>query len=143
MITLTCTVSFLQTLTSVPAALTTATVHLLHVQTQWDPLVVHVTVLPAEMAELAIYHQVIIRQILSEDVHSLNPYLHSLEAHYPGGGGLSKFLLGMCRWLLRASTPLPYIVYSVTNYRTYPSHFWAKKYVIFSIPSQSLSIFMN
>ena len=33
--------------------------HLRHVQTQWDLLVVHVTVLPAGMAELAIYHQVI------------------------------------------------------------------------------------
>ena len=39
--------------------LITATAHLRHVQTQWDLLVVHVTVLPAEMAELAIYHQVI------------------------------------------------------------------------------------
>ena len=54
MITLTCNVPFLQTLTSAPAVLTTAIVHLLHVQTQWDPLVVHVTILTLEMAELAI-----------------------------------------------------------------------------------------
>ena len=59
MITLTCIVPFVQILTSAPAVLTAATVHLLHVQTQWDPLVVHVTVLLAEMAEFAIYHQVI------------------------------------------------------------------------------------
>ena len=39
--------------------LTTATVHLLHVQTQWDPLVVHVAVLTSEMAKLAlIFHTV-------------------------------------------------------------------------------------
>ena len=37
----------------------TVTVHVLYVQTQWDPLTVHVTVLTLEMAELAIYHQVI------------------------------------------------------------------------------------
>ena len=37
----------------------TVTVHVLYVQTQWDPLIVHVTVLTLEMAELAIYHQVI------------------------------------------------------------------------------------
>ena len=36
----------------------TVTVHVLYVQTQWDPLIVHVTVLTLEMAELAIYHQV-------------------------------------------------------------------------------------
>ncbi|CAH3186612.1 unnamed protein product, partial [Porites evermanni] len=42
-----------------PAVLTTATAHLLHVKTQWDLLVVHVTILTLEMAELAIYHQVI------------------------------------------------------------------------------------
>ena len=59
MITLTGIVPFLYTLTSAPAVLTTATVHLLHVETQWDSLVVDVTVLPAEMAELVIYHQVI------------------------------------------------------------------------------------
>ena len=54
MITLTCIVPFVQILTSAPAVLTAATVHLLHVQTQWDPLVVHVTILTLEMAELAI-----------------------------------------------------------------------------------------
>ena len=60
MITLTCIVPFVQILTSAPAELTTATVHLLHVQTQRDPLVVHVTILTVEMAELAIYwYQVI------------------------------------------------------------------------------------
>ena len=36
----------------------TVTVHLLLVPTQWDPLVVRVIILPAEMAELAIYLQV-------------------------------------------------------------------------------------
>ena len=36
----------------------TVTVHLLLVPTQRDPLVVHVIILPAEMAELAIYLQV-------------------------------------------------------------------------------------
>ena len=46
-------------MTSVLAVLMTVTVHVLHVQTQWDPLIVHVTVLTLEMAELAIYHQVI------------------------------------------------------------------------------------
>ena len=51
--------SFVQILTNAPAVLTTATVHSLHVQTQWDPSVARVTVLTAEMAELAIYHQVI------------------------------------------------------------------------------------
>ena len=65
MITLTCIVPFVQILTSAPAVLTAATVHLLHVQTQWDPLVVHVTVLTVEMVELAIYcNQVINRRIL-------------------------------------------------------------------------------
>ena len=48
----------LQILTSAPAVLMTVTVHLLLVPTQWDPLVVHVIILPAEMAELAIYLQV-------------------------------------------------------------------------------------
>ena len=39
----------------------TATVHVLHVQTQQDPSVVHVTVLTLEMEKLAIlYQQVII-----------------------------------------------------------------------------------
>ena len=96
-------------MTSAPAVATTATVHLLHVQTQRDPLVVHVTVLTSEMAEVAIYHQVIIRRILPGDVYSLDPHLHSLEAHYSGGGGresLSRFLLGMCRWPLGAATLL-------------------------------------
>ena len=41
---------------SAPAVPTTATVHLLHVQTQRDLLVVHVAVLTSEMAEVAIYH---------------------------------------------------------------------------------------
>ena len=81
MITLTCIVPFLQTLTSAPAVLTTATVHLLHVQTQWDPLVVHVAVLTSEMAKLAlIFHTVIIITKNQECVYSLDPYLHSLEA---------------------------------------------------------------
>ncbi|CAH3168899.1 unnamed protein product, partial [Porites evermanni] len=44
--------------TSVLAVLMTVTVHLLLVPTQWDPLVVRVIILPAEMAELAIYLQV-------------------------------------------------------------------------------------
>ena len=48
----------LQILTSALAVLMTVTVHLLLVPTQWDPLVVHVIILPAEMAELAIYLQV-------------------------------------------------------------------------------------
>ena len=48
----------LQILTSAPAVLMTVTVHLLLVPTQRDPLVVHVIILPAEMAELAIYLQV-------------------------------------------------------------------------------------
>ena len=93
-------------MTSAPAVPTTATVHLLHVQTQRDPLVVHVTVLTSEMAEVAIYHQVIIPRILRGDVHSLNPFLRSLEVHYSGEGYLSRFLLGMCRWPLRAVMPL-------------------------------------
>ena len=38
------------------------------------------------MAEVAIYHQVIIRRILREDVHLLDPYLHSFE----GGGGVGE-----------------------------------------------------
>ena len=50
---------YFQILTSVLAVLMTVTVHVLYVQTQWDPLIVHVTVLTLEMAELAIYHQVI------------------------------------------------------------------------------------
>ena len=41
--------------------LTTAIVHLLHVETQWDPLVVHVTILTVEMAELAIYCNQVIK----------------------------------------------------------------------------------
>ena len=45
-------------MTSAPAVLMTVTVHLLLVPTQWDPLVVRVIILPAEMAELAIYLQV-------------------------------------------------------------------------------------
>ena len=40
-----------------------------------------------------------------------------------GRGYLGKFLLGMCRWPLRA--PYPIIVYSsVANYRPHLSHFW-------------------
>ena len=50
---------YFQILTSVLAVLMTVTVHVLYVQTQWDHLIVHVTVLTSEMAELAIYHQVI------------------------------------------------------------------------------------
>ena len=50
---------YFQILTSVLAVLMTVTVHVLYVQIQWDPLIVHVTVLTLEMAELAIYHQVI------------------------------------------------------------------------------------
>ena len=50
---------YFQILTSVLAVLMTVTVHVLFVQTQLDPLIVHVTVLTLEMAELAIYHQVI------------------------------------------------------------------------------------
>ena len=44
----------------------------------------------------------------------------------PGGEYLDEFLLGMCRWCLRAL--YPFIVYSVANkkyYRCYLSHFWA------------------
>ena len=108
MITLTFIVPFLQILTSAPAVPTTATVHLLHVQTQWDPLVVHVTVLPAEMAELAIYHQVIIRRILPGDVHSIDPYLHSLEAHYFGGNDSVNFC-----WVCAAGLSEPLPLYSL------------------------------
>ena len=50
---------YFQILTSVLAVLMTVTVRVLHVQTQWDPLIVHVTVLTLEMAELATYHQVV------------------------------------------------------------------------------------
>ena len=50
---------YFQILTSVLAVLMIVTVHVPYVQTQWDPLIVHVTVLTLEMAELAIYHQVI------------------------------------------------------------------------------------
>ena len=108
-------VPFVQILTSAPAVPTTATVHLPHVQTQWDPLVVHVTVLTLEMAEVAIYHQVIIRQILWEDVHSLDHQSRPLFTLVrgtlsPGGGGLSKIVLSMCRWLLRAPTHLQSIL---------------------------------
>ena len=42
----------------------TVTVHVLRVQTQKDPLIVHVTVLTLETAELAIYHQVIRKKIM-------------------------------------------------------------------------------
>ena len=49
---------YFQILTSVLAVLMTVAVHVVYVQTQWDPLIVHVTVLTLEMAELAIYHQV-------------------------------------------------------------------------------------
>ena len=50
---------------SAPAVPTTATVHLLHVQTQRDLLVVHVAVLTSEMAKLAsIFHTVINHQEL-------------------------------------------------------------------------------
>ena len=60
--------------------LTTATVHLLHVQTQWDPLVVHVAVLTSEMAKLAlIFHTVNNHQQLGRCPFT-SPYLHSLEA---------------------------------------------------------------
>ena len=38
----------------------TATVHVLHVQTQWDPSVVHVTILTLEMEGLAIFYQQVI-----------------------------------------------------------------------------------
>ena len=50
---------YFQILTSVLVVLMTVTIHVLHVQTQWDPLIVHVTVLTLELAELAIYHRVI------------------------------------------------------------------------------------
>ena len=50
---------YFQILTSVLAVPMTVTVHVLYVQTQWDPLIVHVIVLTLEMAERAIYHQVI------------------------------------------------------------------------------------
>ena len=145
MITLNFIVPFLQILTSAPAVPTTATVHLLHVQTQRDPLAVHVTVLTSEMAEVAIYHQVIIPRII-RDVHSLNPYLHSLEAHYSGRGGGG----GIFKQILAGYVPLAFqsryalIVYSVTIYRLLnPSQSLLGKYVIFAIPTQSLSIFMN
>ena len=71
-------------MTSAPAVHEASELWQLWVQTQWDLLVVHITVLTSEMAEVAIYHQVIIRRILREDVHSLDPYLHSFEG---GGGG--------------------------------------------------------
>ena len=60
MITLTFIAPFVQIETSAPAVPTTATVLLLHVQTQWDLLVVHVAVLTSEMAKPAlIFHMVI------------------------------------------------------------------------------------
>ena len=60
MITLTFIVPFVQIETSAPAVPTTATVLLLHVQTQWDLLVVHVAVLTSEMGKPAlIFHMVI------------------------------------------------------------------------------------
>ena len=114
MITLTFIVPFLQILTSAPAVPTTATVHLLHVQTQRDPLAVHVTVLTSEMAEVAIYHQVIIPRII-RDVHSLNPDLHSLEAHYSGGGIFKQIFAGYVPLAFQSRYAL--IVYSVTIYR--------------------------
>ena len=54
-------------LTSVPAVLTTVTDHMLRVQTQQDPSVVHVTFPPSEMAKLAtFYHTVINHEILGK-----------------------------------------------------------------------------
>ena len=44
--------------------LMTVIVHVLHVQTQKDPLIVHVTVLTLEMAEFAIYRLVIRKKIM-------------------------------------------------------------------------------
>ena len=49
-----------------PAVLTTATVHLLRVQAQQDPSVVHVTFLPSEMTKLGAFQTVINRQILGK-----------------------------------------------------------------------------
>ena len=54
-------------LTSVPAVLTTATVHVLLVQTLQDPSVVHVTFPSSEMAKLAAkLHSVINNEILGK-----------------------------------------------------------------------------
>ena len=53
----------------------TVTVHLLPVPTQWDPLVVHVIILPAEMAELAIFLQVT-RKLFSYQVRSHLGLMH-------------------------------------------------------------------
>ena len=68
-------------LTSVPAVLTTATVHVLRVQTLQDPSVVHVTFPSSEMAKLAAkLHPVINNEILGKCPFT-RP-LFTLEAHY-------------------------------------------------------------
>ena len=74
MITLTFIVPFVQIQTSAPAVPTTATVHLLHVQTQWDPLVVHVAVLTSEMAKLALIFHTVINHHQDVPLASQNPY---------------------------------------------------------------------
>ena len=64
---------------------------------------------------------------------------HLLQCNTSRGGGggvvhLGQFLLGMCRWPLRASTYTPLvIVYSVANYRPHLSHFCGN--VNFAIPT--------
>ena len=56
------------------------------------------------------------------------------------GGGVLGLIFG---WYvpLASQSPYPITVYSVANYRPHLSHF--NKYLIFSIPTSSLSIFMN
>ena len=57
-----------------------------------------------------------------------------------GGGGVLGLIFG---WYvpLASQSPYPITVYSVANYRPHLSHL--NKYLIFAIPTSSLSIFMN
>ena len=57
-------------------------------------------------------------------IRYLTLHLRDWRGAVPRGGTSVIFLLGMCRWHLRASTPFN-IVYSVANYRPHLSHFWA------------------
>ena len=80
-------------------------------------------------------------QILKPGSHSLtkSPIYHHIWG-VGVGGVLGLIIAGYVP--LASQHPFPNIVYSAANYRPPPQSLWGK-YVIFTIPIQSISIFMN
>ena len=91
---------------------------------EWAPFLSSILnpIQPPRLSHLEPHHPIFLHLCLDpyHSIYLVQPY--GRLTLYSGGGD-TWVNFGMCRWALRASTPI--IVYSVANYRPHLSHFWA------------------